>query len=91
MGRPSLKALAAPALIALLALGLLGGPAAAAPAKKKPPGATWVAKIGWFYNDEPDFPQQKEHSVKIYWPVCVGGRGEDLLAVEPAHLRRLQR
>jgi hypothetical protein len=73
MRRPNVKALAALALIGLLALGLLAGPAAAAP--KKPLAKVWTAKIGWFYNDEPDFPQEKEHSVKLFWPACVKAGG----------------
>lgn len=62
------------ALAATLALGLLAGPAGATP-KKKPPAGTWVARIGWFYNDEPDFPQQKLSSVEIHWPSCVAAGG----------------
>jgi hypothetical protein len=67
--------------LALLALALLLAPAGAAakPAPKKPhakpPAGTFVARIGWFYNDEPDFPQQKMSSVKISWPACVAAGG----------------
>ncbi len=57
----------------LLALGMLSAPAGAAP--KKAPSATWIARIGWFYNDEPDFPQEKMPSAKLYWPACVKAGG----------------
>jgi hypothetical protein len=79
---PAAKASSRLVLVALLALalGLLAGPAGASakPALKKKPTSTFEARIGWFYNSEPDFPQQKMESAVIKWPACAAAGGVKL-------------
>lgn len=44
---------------------------------KKVPTAVTLG-IGWFYTDNPVFPQTKANPLKIYWPACVKAGGVKL-------------
>jgi hypothetical protein len=75
-------------LTAVLALGLLLGTAGAGakPVAKKKPTTTFEARIGWFYNSFPDFPQQKMEPLVIHWPACAAAGGVKLYFPLKSHI-----
>jgi hypothetical protein len=73
-------ALVLPAI--LIACALIAAPAGAAP---KPP-STFKARIGWFYNDVPDFPQSKVGPLVLHWAPCAAQGGVQIAFPTGAHL-----
>ena len=73
-------ALVLPAI--LIACALLVAPAGAAP---KPP-SVFKARIGWFYNDVPDFPQSKVGPLILHWAPCAAQGGVQIGFPTGAHL-----
>jgi hypothetical protein len=66
----------------LIACALLVAPAGAAP---KPP-SVFKARIGWFYNDVPDFPQSKVGPLVLHWAPCATAGGVQIGFPTGAHL-----
>jgi hypothetical protein len=79
----SKRVLATAFLAALCALGALGAVAQAKPTKVK---TVFKARIGWFYNDQPDFPQTKVGSQILYWGTCAEAGGVKIAFPKGAHL-----
>jgi hypothetical protein len=66
----------------LIACALLVAPAGAAP---KPP-SVFKARIGWFYTDNPVFPQSKVGPLVLHWAPCATAGGTRIGFPTGAHL-----
>jgi hypothetical protein len=66
----------------LIVCALIAAPAGAAP---KPP-SVFKARIGWFYNDVPDFPQSKVGPLVLHWAPCATAGGVQIGFPTGAHL-----